>query len=181
MKTLLIQLYRFAVVVTIAWLIRDVAVRQRVQGDSPVVASEIVSLLPEAFKLRPDDSARDGLFVLDRAGRELGYVVRTQPACRDIIGYAGTTDALIVLDRDWKILGLKIHASEDTASYINDITLDRRFLKKWNGLTWDAAAGLDLKAAGIEGVSGSTMTSMAIAQSVKARLQLSRGLRRYLP
>lgn len=174
MKTLLIQLYRFAVVITIAWLIRDVAVRQRVQGDSPVVASEIVSLLPEAFKLRPDDSARDGLFVLDRAGRELGYVVRTQPACRDIIGYAGTTDALIVLDRDWKILGLKVHTSEDTASYINDITLDRRFLKKWNGLTWDAAAGLDLKAAGIEGVSGSTMTSMAIAQSVKARLQLSR-------
>jgi NosR/NirI family transcriptional regulator, nitrous oxide reductase regulator len=69
---------------------------------------------------------------------------------------------------------LKIHSSEDTESYIKDITVDRRFLKKWNGLTWDAAAALDLKAAGIEGVSGSTMTSMAIAQSVKARLQLSR-------
>ncbi len=174
MKSLALQIYRFAVVVAIAWLIRDVAVRQRVQGDSPVVAGEIVSLLPEAFALRPDDSARDGLFVLNRAGRELGYVVRTQPACRDIIGYAGTTDALVVLDRDWKILGLKIHASEDTTSYVNDIALDRRFLKKWNGLTWDAAAALDLKAAGIEGVSGATMTSMAIAQSVKARLQLSR-------
>ena len=174
MKSLALQIYRFAVVVTIAGLIRDVAVHQRVQGDSPVVAAEIVAFLPEAFTLRPDDSARDGLFVLDRAGRELGYVVRTQPACRDIIGYAGTTDALVVLDRDWKILGLKIHASEDTTSYLNDIALDRRFLKKWNGLTWDAAAALDLKAAGIEGVSGATMTSMAIAQSVKARLQLSR-------
>ena len=174
MKSLALQFYRFAVVVTIAGLIRDVAVHQRVQGDSPVVAAEIVAFLPEAFTLRPDDSARDGLFVLDRAGRELGYVVRTQPACRDIIGYAGTTDALVVLDRDWKILGLKIHASEDTTSYLNDIVLDRRFLKKWNGLTWDAAAALDLKAAGIEGVSGATMTSMAIAQSVKARLQLSR-------
>jgi hypothetical protein len=173
-KSLALQFYRFAVVVTIAGLIRDVAVHQRVQGDSPVVAAEIVAFLPEAFTLRPDDSARDGLFVLDRAGRELGYVVRTQPACRDIIGYAGTTDALVVLDRDWKILGLKIHASEDTTSYLNDIALDRRFLKKWNGLTWDAAAALDLKAAGIEGVSGATMTSMAIAQSVKARLQLSR-------
>jgi NosR/NirI family nitrous oxide reductase transcriptional regulator len=173
-KSLALQFYRFAVVVTIAGLIRDVAVHQRVQGDSPVVAAEIVAFLPEAFTLRPDDSARDGLFVLDRAGRELGYVVRTQPACRDIIGYAGTTDALVVLDRDWKILGLKIHASEDTTSYLNDIVLDRRFLKKWNGLTWDAAAALDLKAAGIEGVSGATMTSMAIAQSVKARLQLSR-------
>ena len=174
MKRLALQFYRLAVLAGIAWLIRDVAVRQRIQGDSPVTAAEIVSLLPGAASLRPDDSVRDGLFVLDREGRELGYVVRTQPACRDIIGYAGTTDALIVLDRDWKILGLKIHSSEETESYIKDITLDRRFLKKWNGLTWDAAAALDLKAAGIEGVSGSTMTSMAIAQSVKARLQLSR-------
>jgi hypothetical protein len=174
LKRLALQFYRFAVLAGIAWLIRDVAVRQRIQGDSPVTAAEIVSLLPGAASLRPDDSVRDGLFVLGREGRELGYVVRTQPACRDIIGYAGTTDALIVLDRDWKILGLKIHSSEETESYIKDITLDRRFLKKWNGLTWDAAAALDLKAAGIEGVSGSTMTSMAIAQSVKARLQLSR-------
>ncbi len=174
MRVLALQFYRFAIVATIAWLIRDVAVRQRTQGESPVTASEVVSLLPDAASLRPDDSARDGLFVLDRAGRELGYVVRTQPRCRDIIGYAGTTDALVVLDRDWKILGLKIHASEDTTSYIQDIAVDRRFLKKWNGLTWDAAAALDLKAAGIEGVSGATMTSMAIAQSVKARLQSSR-------
>ncbi|MCX6951372.1 MAG: 4Fe-4S binding protein, partial [Verrucomicrobia bacterium] len=174
MKRLALQLYRFAVVATIAWLVRDVAVRQRIQGESPVTATEVVSLLPAAVSLRPDDSTRDGLFVLDRAGRELGYVVRTQPRCRDIIGYAGTTDALVVLDRDWKILGLKIHSSEDTTSYVQDIALDRRFLKKWNGLTWDAAADLDLKAAGIEGVSGATMTSMAIAQSVKARLQLSR-------
>ena len=174
MRAFALQFYRFAVVATIAWLIRDVAVRQRIQGDYPVTAAEITSLLPGAATLRPDDSARDGLFALDREGRELGYVVRTQPACRDIIGYAGTTDALVVLDRDWKILGLKIHSSEDTESYIKDITVDRRFLKKWNGLTWDAAAALDLKAAGIEGVSGSTMTSMAIAQSVKARLQLSR-------
>jgi hypothetical protein len=174
LKRLALQFYRFAVLAGIAWLIRDVAVRQRIQGDSPVTAAEITSLLPGAATLRPDDSARDGLFVLDREGRELGYVVRTQPACRDIIGYAGTTDALVVLDRDWKILGLKIHSSEETESYIKDINVDRRFLKKWNGLTWDAAAALDLKAAGIEGVSGSTMTSMAIAQSVKARLQLSR-------
>ena len=174
LKQLAIQLYRFSVVALIAWLLRDVAVRQRIQGESPVTAAEVVSLLPEAAALRPDDSARAGLFVLDREGRELGYVVRTQPACRDLLGYAGTTDALVVLDRDWKILGLKIHSSEDTASYITDIELDRRFLKKWNGLTWDAAATLDLEAAGIEGVSGSTMTSMVIAQSVKARLQLSR-------
>jgi hypothetical protein len=111
--------------------------------------------------------------VLDAAGRELGYAVRTQPRARDIIGYAGLTDTLVVLDANWKIVGLKILSSEDTDSYVRDITTDRRFLKKWNGLTWDAAALIDLKAAGIEGVSGATMTSMAIAQGVKTRLQTS--------
>jgi len=174
MKPLALQLYRLAVIAVIAWLIRDLAVRQRTQGDSPIGVDEVKGFFAEAARLRPDDSARDGLFVVDRAGRELGYVVRTQPQCHDIIGYAGATDALVVLDRDWKIVGLKIHASDDTGDYVKNIALDRRFLKKWNGLTWGAAADLDLQRAGIEGVSGATMTSMAIARSVKARLQLAK-------
>ncbi|MBI5771944.1 MAG: FMN-binding protein [Verrucomicrobia bacterium] len=174
MKPLALQLYRLAVVAVIAWLIRDLAVRQRTQGDSPIVVDEVKSFFADAASLRPDSSARDGLFILDRAGRELGYVVRTQPQCHDIVGYAGVTDALVVLDREWKIVGLKIHASEDGADYVRSIATDRRFLKKWNSLTWDAAADLDLKQAGIEGVSGATMTSMAIARSVKARLQLAK-------
>lgn len=175
MKQIVLQLYRLAIVAAIVWLIRDLAVRQRTHGDSPLHVDEVKSLLPTAASLRPDSSERDGLFVLDREGRELGYVVRTQPQCRDIIGYCGVTDALVVLDPDWKILGLKVHASEDTKEHVHDVVIDRKFLKKWNGMSWDAAADLDLKEAGIEGVSGATMTSMAIAQSVKARLQLSRG------
>ena len=170
-----LQLYRFGIVAVIVWLIRDLALRQKTHGDSPILVSEVVSLLPAAVALRPDSSERDGLFVLDRDEREIGYVVRTQPHCRDIIGYCGVTDALVVLDPNWKILGIKVHASDDTKEHVGDVVTDRRFLKKWNGMSWDTAADLNLKQAGIEGVSGATMTSMAIAQSVKARLQLSRG------
>ncbi|MEO6244704.1 MAG: FMN-binding protein [Opitutaceae bacterium] len=173
MKQLALQLYRLAVVVVIAWLIRDSAVWQRTQGDAPLQVEAVAGLLPGAVALRPDSAARDGLFVLDAAGRELGYAVRTQPRARDILGYAGISDTLVVLDANWKIVGVKIQSSEDTDSYVRDIATDRKFLKKWNGLTWDAAAALDLKAAGIEGVSGATMTSMAIAQGVKTRLQTS--------
>jgi NosR/NirI family transcriptional regulator, nitrous oxide reductase regulator len=173
-RRVLLQLYRLAVVLVIAWLIRDVAVRQRAHGDAPIVVEEVRDFFPTAARLRPDDSARDGLFVLDRAGSELGYVVRTQPRCEDIIGYCGVTDTLIALDPDWKILGLKVRSSDDTKDHLRDVVMDRRFLKKWNGMTWDQAADLDLKKAGIEGVSGATMTSMAIARSVKARLQMSR-------
>ena len=174
MKRIALQLYRFAVVAVVAWLVRDLAVRQRTQGDSPVVVDEVKSFFPAAATLRPDSSARDGLFILDRAGRELGYVVRTFPHAQNLIGYAGATDTLVVLDRDWKIVGLKIHGSEETEDYVKSVATDRRFLKKWNSQTWDAAADLDLKAAGIEGVSGATMTSMAIARGVKLRLQAAR-------
>ncbi|MES2691953.1 MAG: 4Fe-4S binding protein [Verrucomicrobiota bacterium] len=175
MKQAVLQLYRLAVVVAVVWLIRDLAVRQKTHGDSPIQIEEVKGLLPAAAGLRPDSSERDGLFVVDKAGREIGYVVRTQPQCKDIIGYCGVTDALVVLDPHWKILGLKVHASDDTKEHVHDVVIDRRFLKKWNGMEWDVAAALDLKKAGIEGVSGATMTSMAIAQSVKARLQMSRG------
>lgn len=169
-----LQLYRFAVVAAVAWLVRDTAVRQRSHGDAPIVVTEVAGFFPTAATLRPDDSARDGLFVLDGAGRELGYVVRTQPRCSDFIGYCGVTDTLVALDRDWKILGLRVRSSDDTREHVGDVVTDRKFLKKWNGLTWDQAADLDLRKAGIQGVSGATMTSMAIARSVKARLQMSR-------
>lgn len=175
LRQAVLQFYRFAVLCAILWLVRDLALHQRTQGDSPIHTDELKSLLPGADELRPDSSARDGLFVLDREGKELGYVVRTQPYCRDIIGYSGVTDALVVLNPEWKIIGIKIHASDDTREHVHDMVTDRRFLKKWNGLTWDAAADLDLQEAGIEGVSGATMTSMAVAESVKARLLLSKG------
>jgi NosR/NirI family nitrous oxide reductase transcriptional regulator len=175
MKTFALQLYRLGIVAVIVWLIRDLAVRQKTHGDSPIQVEEVKGFFPAAAALRPDSSERDGLFVVDRAGRDLGYIVRTQPECRDIIGYCGVTDALVVLDPDWKILGIKVHRSEDTKDHVRDVVTDRRFLKKWNGMTWDTAAALDLKKAGIEGVSGATMTSMAIARSVKARLQSSAG------
>jgi hypothetical protein len=175
MKQIALQVYRLAVVCVIAWLVRDLAVRQRTHGDSPIRVEEVRSFLPGAASLRPDSSERDGLFILDATGHELGYVVRTQPQCRDIIGYCGVTDALVVLGADWRILGIKIHASDDTTDYVDNVAVDRRFLKKWDGMTWGTAAALDLKAAGIEGVSGATMTSMAIARSVKARLQMNAG------
>jgi hypothetical protein len=172
LRSTLLPLGRLAVLALIVWLLRDLAVLQRVQGDAPIEVSEVTKFFTNAVTLRADSSERGGLFVLDRAENELGYVARTQPQCRDIIGYCGVTDVLVAFGPDGKILGLKIRSSEDTRSHVADVVNDRRFLKKWNGMTWDAVAGMNLKAAGIEGVSGATMTSMAIAESVKARLKL---------
>lgn len=172
LRSTLLPLGRLVVLALIVWLLRDLAILQRVQGDAPVEVSEVTKFFTNAVTLRADSSERAGLFVLDREENELGYVVRTQPQCRDIIGYCGVTDVLIAFGPDGKILGLKVRSSEDTRSHVADVVNDRKYLKKWNGMTWDAVAGMNLKAAGIEGVSGATMTSMAIANSIVARTKL---------
>ena len=81
-RTFALRAYRLAVIVAVAWLVRDTAIRQRSHGDAPVVVEEVRGFFPAAAGLRPDGSERDGLFVVDREGRELGYVVRTQPRCQ---------------------------------------------------------------------------------------------------
>src|ERR1041384_3458377 len=165
-----LQFYRLSVLALIVWLIRDHHVRLRIAGDRPVTVEEIKSVFTNAATLKPDHSERAGLFVEDDDGHQLGYLVRTLPQCSHIIGYCGITDLLILFDPSLKVIGLKVRSTEDTRTHLHDIVTDRKFPKKWNGLTWDAVAEMDLKKAGIEGVSGATMTSMAMAQSIVHRL-----------
>lgn len=171
MKVMLLQTYRLAVLVAICWLIREQHVRVRVQGDRPIALEEVDLFFPEAARLKPDHSNRAGLFVLDLDGGQLGYVIRTSPWSDHIKGYAGPTDVMVAFDLDLKVLGYTVHHSEDTRSHVKDVVTDRKYKKLWQGMPWDEVAAMNLKEAGVEGVSGSTMTSMAMAESVVHRLR----------
>jgi hypothetical protein len=83
------------------------------------------------------------------------------------------TDVLVLFDTSLRVRGLKVRGSEDTHSHVEDIIADRKFLKKWNGMAWNDVAAMNLKKAGIEGVSGATMTSMAMAEGIVHRLKVS--------
>jgi len=170
----LIQVYRIAVILAIAWMVRQHHVRVMVQGDKPITISEVRELLPDTHTLRPDSSARAGLTVLDKEGNQIGYALRTMPHSRKITGYSGPTDGLIVLDAEDKVVGVTIRHSYDTPSHVRDVSKDYLFMETWNGLTWDQVAGMqDLRASNVWGVSGATRTSEALAQSVAYRAALS--------
>ena len=173
MRLALLQLYRLGVLVLIAWLVREHHTRLRVAGDAPVAVEEVATFFPTARSLQLDHSERQGWSVFDGAEKPLGYVVRTQPLTRAIKGYRGVTDTLVAFDPQWRVLGVKIRRSEDTRTHVGDVVEDRHFLKTWNGMSWDNVAALDLKKAGIEGVSGATLTSMAVAESLTHRLALA--------
>jgi NosR/NirI family nitrous oxide reductase transcriptional regulator len=170
-KRAALQLYRVGVLVAIALIVRQHHVRLRVEGDQPLTIEEVRPFFPGAARLQPDDSPRAGLFVLDTADQRLGYVARTSPFCDDIVGYCGSTDTMVALDLNWKVLGIRIRRSEDTRTHVGDVKSDRHFVKTWNGMTWDQVAAMNLKKARVEGVSGATMTSMGMAESITRRFR----------
>lgn len=167
----LLQLYRLAVLVAIAWIIRTHAVHLRVSGMTPLSVEEVRAVLPDAAELRDDPSDRAGVFIHDAKGEQLGYAVRTAPVSDSIIGYRGWTDSLIVLDPGLRVLGVRIRSSQDTREHVGDVKGDPYFLKKtWKGKPWDVVASKSPEQAHIEGVAGASMTSLAVAEAVQKRL-----------
>ena len=86
------------------------------------------------------------------------------PESRDVIGYSGPTDALVVFDSSDQVLGVAIRHSYDTPSHVEDVTLDLLFMESWNGKSWDEIGAIqDFGEAGIYAVSGATRTSEGVA------------------
>src|ERR1700709_2625283 len=112
-RSILLRLYRLAVVIVIVTMIHRHYARLRIDGDAPITVSEVKPFLPTAARLATDESDRMGLFVQNAAGERIGYVLRTSPLSDKITGYAGPTDTLIALDREMGVLGIRIRHRAD--------------------------------------------------------------------
>ena len=171
MRRALLQLFRIAILVAIVWLLREHAVRMRVESLRPLRHEELRPLFPEEDLWVLDESDRGGWHVLAADGRKLGYVLQTAPVSDSIVGYCGATNVLVAFDNAMHVVGVSIRSSQDTVEHVGDIKKDRAFLKTWNGRSWDEVAGRTPAEEGIEGVSGASMTSLAIAEGIVRRLR----------
>jgi len=104
--------------------------------------------------------------VHDDAGIPLGWALRTSPAADRVIGYQGPTDAAVCFDTTGRVAGVIVAASYDNEPYVGYVRDDRAFRKLWRGMTISEVAGLDPDETGVEGVSGATMTSQAVAAGI---------------
>jgi NosR/NirI family nitrous oxide reductase transcriptional regulator len=170
MRTAL-QIYRLLILVAMAWILRDHAVRMRVESLRPVTLQEVQAIYPPAEDLRVDPGTRGGWDVIDQSGETIGYVLQTAPLSDSIIGYRGWTNTLVAFTQEMRVLGVRIRSSQDTVDHVGDVKGDPYFLKSWNGKSWEEVAGKTPEEAGIEGVSGATMTSLALAEGIVRRLR----------
>lgn len=143
--------------------------RPSLRFPEPIQLEEVREFLPAAMQLS-EETGRPGVFAaVDAAGRRVGWALRTSPAGDDLIGYQGPTDTLIVCDAEGRVAGLAVRNSYETPEYLGYVTDDADFMKFFNGKNLEELAGMDLREAGVEGVSGATMTSRAIAESLVRR------------
>jgi len=74
-------------------------------------------------------------------------------------------------EQPWAISGVRLGRSYDNEPYVGYVRDDRYYFRMFHGRTLTYLAALDLKAEGVEGVSGATMTSLAVAQGLVAAAQ----------
>tara|TARA_R110000850_G_scaffold125759_8_gene244378 strand:+ start:1971 stop:3674 length:1704 start_codon:yes stop_codon:yes gene_type:complete len=163
----LIQFYRVAILVAIAWIIRSQHDWIRSQETIPeVTISHLVEWLPNAFSLADKPQGDGTRFILDEAGERIGFFAITAPASDWIIGYSGPTTTLLVFDETSTCLGAHILQSGDTEDHVDKILSEPEFLDQYTGKTWDEIAEFRE----LDAVSGATLTSLAIHEGVIHRL-----------
>jgi NosR/NirI family nitrous oxide reductase transcriptional regulator len=127
---------------------------------------DLQQIFPEAAGLAADAGDAAVIRVTDSAGIPLGWALRTSPAADRVIGYQGPTDALVGFDPRGKVCGVAVLASYDNEPYVGYVRDDRAFRRIWRGMSLEELADIDPDRTGIEGVSGATMTSQAVAQGI---------------
>ena len=124
--------------------------------------SEIQDLFPDAQQVQLLDTS---YFAVKNAENEtVGSVLLSSPYSDGIKGYAGPTPLLIALDKEGKIMQVRILANRETPGFLKSVT-NAGFFESWNGLTVDEALQKN-----VDAVSGATYSSRGIQNSLKARL-----------
>ena len=170
-----LHLLRVAMFVTTLAMIRIHFQRQLASAESATPAlsiDDVRELFPTAASLSPEPARGNSIPILDADSEPLGYVVQTSPESDAIIGFSGPTNVLIGFDKADRVVGSKVLWSRDTREHLDMILADGRLLAAWKGKSWEGLAEHLSKpeTAQVDAVSGATLTSLAIAESVALRL-----------
>ncbi len=139
---------------------------------APIELIETTRFFPEAASLRGRDDRLGGADVLDAEGNVLGIVLRTSPASDAVIGYQGPTESIAALDADGDtIVGVRLRNSFDNQSYVLGVIEDPFYLERFVGRSIERVASEEFEQAELYGVAGATLTSWALAEGLRLRLE----------
>jgi len=163
MRAWAVRGWRLGAVAAAALILWSSAPRQAAEPDWEPTLEEARGIFPEAAGFSALD--RGGWEVRDELNQRLGELWVTWPDADDIVGYSGPTRVRVALDARGDVADLRIVDSADSPDHVDDVRRDRRFLESLRG--WRPA---NPEPPRVEAVAGSTLTSLAIVESVRKRL-----------
>ena len=144
---------------------------------NPPRMKDVQLIFPNAVSVAAQPDTTGLWHVLDSAGSRTGSILRTAPFGDGIVGYQGPTDTLAGLSaepeahRQMTVVGIAIGMSYENEPYVDYVREDTYFRNLFRNRTLDQLAQLDPSAERIEGVSGATMTSLAVTEALIAAAQ----------
>ena len=149
------------------------AMSRRLGGDTarsrfaqPPNLADLQAIFPTATRVEADPGEPSVNRLYDADGVPLGWSLRTSPAADHEIGYQGPTDSVVGFDSAGRVCGLLVLTSFDNEPYVGYVRDDWSFRKLFAGRTFAELAGAAPGLADVEGVSGATMTSQAVARGI---------------
>lgn len=142
--------------------------QQSLRFPDSIEVNDVRLMFPSAVSVVRDDAIPSVWNAKDNEGLAVGSILRSSPSADQVIGYQGPSETLIFFDDGAMILGVAIRNSFDNEPYVSYVREDKHFLDCFNGQTLAEMADADLEQMGVEGVSGATMTSMAISEGMVA-------------
>ncbi|HWL09655.1 MAG TPA: FMN-binding protein [Planctomicrobium sp.] len=127
---------------------------------------EAQRLFPDAATVSRDAQIPELWLAENGKGEPLGWLLSNSPAADNLIGYQGPTRAFLGMQLDGQITGLVVTQSFDNEPYVGYVRDDTWFPKIFDGKSLDELGRTRFEETGIEGVSGVTMTSQAVAESL---------------
>ncbi len=149
------------------------AIMERLGGSFPslkfpnqITLKQVRMLFPQAERVGSRGQSSLQRPVWDKAGKRLGTLLSTSPAADNLIGYQGPTRTLVGFDSQGKFVGAVIADSYDNEPYVGYLREEPGFLAWFEGRTIGDLAAMDPAVPQVEGVSGATMTSQAVARGI---------------
>lgn len=142
--------------------------KEHIRRDIPV--SAIQDVFPGASGIDYCETPESACRVENASGGIIGHLLCSSPHCDDINGYAGPVPLVVVLDTAGIIQSVIILENNETGVFVSRLR-NAGFFDNWNGLSPAQAAETT-----VDAVSGATMTSAAVIESVRRRCGIHTGL-----
>lgn len=126
--------------------------------------AQVRALLPKAARVGAAQAGSPWYVVEDADGEPLGWAAVTWPLAREVVGYRGPSNLLVITDTEGRIGDAQVLWSRDTPEHVEAITASGEFFPAMRGRKIGEPLG------DVDAVSGATLTSLAMRASLEMLL-----------